>query len=329
MQLFAGASLKYTQAYAVEYDEDIYSQMQIAAYFSDPGIQFVLRPEDGGPVNYRFANQPLVGTYHSAGVPVPGASVLTVFTGSTAAYLAFTGSTYPASFSAWYKSTGEYVQWPGSTAISPIVITGLNPATEYTFKVIATNPSGTADSNEVVKTTKYLNPYLTRIELAATDLLASMAKAGGFWYDWGSSTQRDFAKATFVKGSAISWVDLIPIEDNLDGPNSAEVNLYQNRVKMVVTTAAKMAVDNDNPKEAYKVEIAKMIEDLKKVFGNNLAVSAQAISFYNEIISIMYTGAPEIKWDDAAGDAFTPGKLITKWDITYAQKRAEPNQRGL
>jgi DNA-binding helix-hairpin-helix protein with protein kinase domain len=187
--------------------------------------------------------------------------------------------------------------------------------------------SGTA-SDSAGATTKSVNPYLTRIENAATLFASSWTPAKGYYYTWGTSTQRDFARATFAAGQAISWVDLIPIEENLDGRDSAEANAYHNIVKMELHSAAKMATQSDNPKESYKAECAKMLEDAKMAFGNNMTTDAIGRAFFDEIVSIQYKSS-SIKWADKVGDIFVPGELISKWEISYTQKRIAPNQSAI
>ena len=204
----------------------------------------------------------------------------------------------------------------------------LTASTVYTYYVRARNEADASAWSAVVsKTTSQTLPHLTRLEAAVVALIDGLATTDGYWYSWGTSNERDLARVTFGASVPCAWVDLVPIEDTLDGENSDDSWGYTNRVKMVVTAAVRHDSEASNPKEAYKADCNKMSEDLKRAFGNNLSTAVTAVNFFNEIEHCKYVRS-EIQWMDKSADILVPGFLKTEWELTYTQLRTDPSVVG-
>lgn len=209
--------------------------------------------------------------------------------------------------------------------------TGLTASTKYYYRVRSYNAVGgySSYSSIVNATTKATLAYLTRIENNLIAFIESFATANGYFYNWGSADQRDLAKALeageFSTTIPCAWMDMQPIEENVDGIESSDSLAYQNVIKLKIWSAIQLSAESSNPKESYKIECAKMLEDLKLAFGNNITNSVEAAALFDELQEIKYNTS-EIEWHDKSGDQMTPGYLRSEWGVTYIQQRMNPNQ---
>jgi hypothetical protein len=209
-------------------------------------------------------------------------------------------------------------------------ITGLTASTAYNRYVRATNDTGSSAWSAVVAaTTSSANDFLTRIETALTSMLIVPRIANGFWFDWSTSTTRDFAQSLPTATSAIGWVDLVPVEESVDAEAQCDFNGYHNKISVEIYSAAALATTSNNPKESCKQVCSKMLEDIKKLMGTNLGASSAAQqAFWDEVASVEYKRST-ILWADKSADVMIPGWLKTEFTIGYVQRRAEPTQSGI
>ena len=249
---------------------------------------------------------------------VPTAPVITATAHAdteTIRILIATASAGADEYKVYYKeSGGAYAQFPdGSTTFltNTIDITGLTASTDYVVKVAGSNAEGDTDSNEPQVSTPSGSPILSRIEAAMVTLIEAMTQAGGYYYDWGDCNERDMAQKDAYPNAEIYVLD----EDNDDDIDGDHANAYENRAMFEIHVHGKLSSVNDNPEFSINDLHNKALDDLKKLFGTNYTVS-------DTCNTILYRNSR--REGGGAGDVHVPGKLISTWEVSYAQDRQSP-----
>ena len=161
--------------------------------------------------------------------------------------------------------------------------------------------------------------FLTRIRNTLVNYIQSATTVLGYFYNYPSADERDLAKLTLTTANAACWFEFGQEETIVNGAdNTAYSNYFPLIIHSVVSTG-----EVTDPFESYKICCDQMLEDFKKLFGNNFALSATGILFWNEISNIEYEHS-FIDWK-VQKDALTPAVLVSQWKITYHQLRSNPN----
>lgn len=157
-------------------------------------------------------------------------------------------------------------------------------------------------------------PLLSSAHSTMETLIAAMTTAGGYNYDWGTVNNEDMAQTTYP----FAVIELEPEETNLDDPNGAHAGAYQNEAMFKITAKHQLSSEQALPKNAIKIVLLKMLDDLKKLFGINYYVGG-----YVDVI--MYRRSTWVE-DTPSADRFVPLRLESWWAVRYTQDRQTPTQ---
>ena len=136
-------------------------------------------------------------------------------------------------------------------------------------------------------------------------MIEAMTTAG-YNFDWTVPEQSDKNYwgdvSAFVKTPEESFLD----ENNAYLYNTLNVQIY---------VRAKID-ESSTPVNAADDKLGTALEDLKKLFGSNSQLNSSAFH-------IRYAGYSIER--EESGDRFFPEKLISSWQVTYYQKRSDPD----
>jgi hypothetical protein len=247
-------------------------------------------------------------------LPAPTAPVLVAeILGPTSCRLTWGPGVLAASFQPKYKLAVDSVYTNFGSAISAatVIITGLTASSAYNFKVTATNATGSTDSNIEAKTTGAVVDILTVCEARMVVDIEAMTTAGGYNYNWGNCNEVDMVLKDAFPNAEIFFPD----EDNIDSRDGTDAGSYSNDVTAEIHVYGKLTTVTDNPKFNINTEHNKALDDLKRCFALDPQLN-------NNCLSIRYAGFK--REYNKNGDLFSPGKLITRWIVSYSQDRTTP-----
>ena len=151
------------------------------------------------------------------------------------------------------------------------------------------------------------------------NLIKSMTQLGGFNYDWDTVNQLEYNIGTFPRVFSMSKK-----EDNLDTVGGIGSNDYTNKVTWELHIVGMLTYSSDNPMFDIDEVLFLALDDLKMVFGRNVYSNPQGVGYNLNATcdSFLYKGFEN---DYSSTDQFIPRDIITKWEATYSQDRATPN----
>jgi hypothetical protein len=145
------------------------------------------------------------------------------------------------------------------------------------------------------------------------DKIASLIqgiRANPYNYQWGTSNQRDMAKASFPSANIY-----LESETNVDENNGTWAQSYMNELTYRIEVKAQLSGEFTNPIQEIHKNLFKCLDDLKRLFGNKWNMESTCDT-------IMYKSMEII--EERSGDIFIPSKMITRWLVRYEQDRLDP-----
>jgi hypothetical protein len=219
----------------------------------------------------------------------------------------------------WYECSNAAGDDPVILAGMPVadfehVVTGLSAMSTHYYKSKARNGSGqsVAFSAVAAVTTKAAKEILTYcLEKMASDI-EDMSTANGYNYNWGSSNRNDQAKKDTYPNSEI----YLSSETNQDSNQGTSANSYTNSTVVEIHSFTELDAVADMAVFDAQTYIDKMISDLKKCFATdyNLGENCYSVRYLDYRVETIENG-----------DAIVPVKVISRWQIQYAQDALNPS----
>jgi hypothetical protein len=159
------------------------------------------------------------------------------------------------------------------------------------------------------------NTIISKQMQAITTLIGSMSVATGYYFDWLTINNRNYAIGTFPRAEVY-----VASEDNLDQKSGLGSLDYTNEITYEIIVTGKITFSSGNPFFDI-VSIHNMaLEDLKKLFGSTNPVNR---SLNGTCDSCLYKG---MKVERKAIDQFVPTRMTVTLKVTYSQDRSDPSQ---
>jgi hypothetical protein len=153
-------------------------------------------------------------------------------------------------------------------------------------------------------------PILTNFETNIATLIDGMTTVGGYNYNWPAPNQPDAALTDYPRAQII-----VIREENTDSENGSGAMYLTNTVVFEIIVDMRLSTESYTPTRAINAEYNKALDDLKKLLCNNPHVT-------DTLTGLMYRGMERII--DKSGDIITPGRMITRWEGQYYQRRDLP-----
>lgn len=157
---------------------------------------------------------------------------------------------------------------------------------------------------------------LTTIEANMKTLISGLRITDGYTFDWGEANVEDAALVSVFPSPLIYLVDV----DNLDDVDTgAHSQSYHQMATFRIVIRGKVTVEPAIPKFAINPTHNDALDDLLKLFGNNLSI--------NDACDVIFFRRME-RDNQLSGDVFKASELITAWDVYYQQDRLNPLVMG-
>jgi hypothetical protein len=160
-------------------------------------------------------------------------------------------------------------------------------------------------------------PILTTVRTNMAAMILTMTTTNGFNLDWSTVNQRNYAIGGFQRAEIYCTG-----EENVDVSNGIGSQDYTNIATFEIRAACKLAVSSANPLFDINDVFDQGLDDLKQLFGN----SANNGNSVNGACDVIVYKSFKRTESSGSGDQFIPAKLITQWQVYYAQDRANPSQ---
>lgn len=152
-------------------------------------------------------------------------------------------------------------------------------------------------------------PILSQIMTSMEEMILGIT-LGLYNFTW-DVNKTDLAKASFPVANIF-----LDNEVNLDDPQGPDSDMYFEEVNFRIEIYTRLETEMANPRWEIQLELNKALDDLKMVFGRDYTIN-------NTADYIMYRGMV-VEWI-MNNDIMIPGKMITRWRVTYESDRQNPD----
>ena len=154
--------------------------------------------------------------------------------------------------------------------------------------------------------------YLGKMHHSLVEILDNLSSAEGYNYNDPDVQENDFNKV----GNFPLYQVMIEDEFCLNEINTNDNNAFANQVNFKIHCYNKLESENDNSKFAINNILNKMLQDVKRVVGNNPKI--------NNLVSELYFRGAIREDSGKAEDIFIPKKLVIDIEMIYNQERDNP-----
>jgi hypothetical protein len=159
------------------------------------------------------------------------------------------------------------------------------------------------------------NTIMSKQMQAITTLISTMTIASGYYFDWLTINNRNYAIGTFPRAEVY-----VASEENLDQLSGIGSQDYTNAVNYEIVVTGKLTFSSVNPFFDIISVHNMALEDLKKLFGSTNPINR---SLNDTCDSCLYKG---MKPERKAIDQFTPTKIVVTLRVVYSQDRSDPSR---